>query len=289
MLLKKIKVSLYMVAGFILFGTANVKADNVTIYGIIDTGVEYLTHSGPNNTNLARMPSISASVPSRIGFRGTEDLGDGAKAFFVLESGFGADSGALNYGNRLFGRQANVGLSNQYGSITVGRQYNMTFYALLDSDILGPNNYAMSDLDSYLPNTRSDNAIGYLGKFSGISCGATYSLGRDAAGPAGPQATNCSGELAGDAQACRQWTVMAKYDAPSFGVSFSHDNQHGGPGAIAGLTRSDFHDVRSTANGYVKLDSWKIGAGLIHRNNTSAAGFTSNLYYLGAAYTPTAS
>jgi predicted porin len=272
------------IAALALLGTAGAHADNVTIYGIVDTGVEYLNHSGPNDTNLVRMPNITSSVPSRFGFRGTEDLGGGTKAFFVLESGFAIDTGSLNYGNRLFGRQANVGLSNQYGSITLGRQYNMTFYALLGSDILGPNIYAMSNLDSYLPNTRSDNAVGYLGKFGGLSFGATYSLGRDAAGPGGPQATNCGGESAADKQACRQWTAMAKYDGANYGVSASYDRMNGGPGALFGLTRSDFKDVRSTLNGYVKLNSLKIGGGILNRRNTSAASFTSNLYYIGAAY-----
>ena len=274
-----------IVAGLVICAAANVSAQaSVTIYGIIDSGVEYINHTGPNNGSLIRMPSITASVPSRFGFRGTEDLGGGTKAFFILENGFGSDTGGLNYGGRTFGRQALVGLSNEYGAISLGRQYNMTFYALLNSDILGPNAYAMSNLDFYLPNTRSDNAIGYLGKFGAWSAGATYSLGRDAAGPGGPQATNCGGELAADTRACRQWTAMAKYDAATYGISTSYDRLNGGPNALFGLTNSQFHDDRSTLNGYVQLASLKIGAGLIHRANFSAASFKSNLIYLGASY-----
>ena len=272
-------------------------ADNVTIYGIVDNGVEYLNHTGPNNASLVRMPNFTASIPSRIGFRGTEDLGGGANAFFVLESGFGPDTGGLNYGNRLFGRQANLGLSNEYGTMTLGRQYNMTFYAMSDSDILGPSAYAIADLDNYLPNTRSDNAVGYLGKFSAFTFGGTFSLGRDAAGAAGasPQATNCAGEVPGDAQACRQWTAMVKYDAGMYGVSASYDNQRGGAGVVFGnpgpayaLSNSNYGDIRTTLNGFVKLDSLKIGGGVLNRRNTSASSFVSNLYYLGALYPVTA-
>ena len=162
----------------------------------------------------------------------------------------------------------------------------MTLHAMIDSDILGPNVYAMANLDSYLPNTRTDNAIGYLGKFGAVSVGATYSFGRDGAGPAGPQATNCPGELASDHQACRQWTAMVKYDGADYGISASYDNMHGGPNASFGLTSSDFRDVRSTLNGYVKLSGLKIGGGVLHRSNstTPAASFNSNLYYVGALY-----
>lgn len=285
----KLKGSVVL-AGLALCGVATVHAQtSVTFYGIVDTGVEFINHAGPTSKSLVRIPNITASVPSRFGFRGTEDLGGGAKALFVLESGFGSDTGGLNYGNRIFGRQAFVGLSNQYGTISLGRQYNMTFYALLNSDILGPNAYAISNLDSYLPNTRSDNSIGYLGKFGPWSAGATFSLGRDAAGPAGPQATNCGGELVGDVQACRQWTAMAKYDDEQFGVSASFDRQNGGPNALFGLTNSNYHDDRSTLNGYFVIAGAKIAAGILHRNNYSAASFKSNLYYLGASYAITPS
>ena len=262
-------------------------AQNVTIYGLLDNGIEYLNHTGPDNRSLVRMPNITASAPSRIGFRGTEDLGNGVKASFVLESGIAIDSGALNYGNRLFGRQANVALSNAYGSVTLGRQYDMTFYALLEADILGPNIYAASNLDAYLPNTRTDNAVGLMGKTGQVAYGVTYSTGRDAAGPGGPQATNCGGELSTDAKACRQWTAMVKYSGEQGGVSASYDRMNGGPNALFGLTKSSFSDQRSTLNGYVKFGAVKVGGGVLHRTNTSAASFSSNLYHLGMTYTYT--
>ncbi len=254
---------------------------SVTIYGIVDTGVEYLNHSGPDDRSMVRMPNITASVPSRFGLRGSEDLGGGLKALFVLESGIAIDTGALNYGNRLFGRQALVGLSSKYGTLSLGRQYNMTFYALLDSDTMGPNIHAMVNLDSYLPNTRSDNAVGYLGKFDGFSVGSTYSLGRDAGSTGGPQATNCAGEKPGDAQACRQWTGMVKYDGGAYGVSGSYDRMHGGVGALFGLTSSNYTDTRSTVNGFVKWGTTKIGGGVISRRNEAVTSLKSNLVYLG--------
>src|SRR5437868_2971195 len=90
-------------------------AQSVTLYGLVDTGIEFLNHAGAGGNTVARMPNLSGTVPSRWGLRGTEDLGGGLKANFVLESGFGADSGSSNQGGRLFGRQAWVGLGNQWG------------------------------------------------------------------------------------------------------------------------------------------------------------------------------
>jgi len=119
------------------------------------------------------MPNLSASVPSRWGLRGTEDLGGGLKSQFVLESGFAPDTGVANFGNRLFGRQAWVGLSGNWGQVAFGRQYTMMFWATLDSDILGPNTFGSGALDPTIPNSRADNAISYKGKFGGLTVGAT--------------------------------------------------------------------------------------------------------------------
>src|SRR5437762_2042426 len=180
---------------------------SVTLYGVIDTGVEYVSNVGANGHGLVRMPNLTATVPSRWGIRGSEDLGGGLKSIFVLESGFSPDSGSSNQGGRLFGRQALVGLTNQYGQLSFGRQYTMLFWATLDSDILGPNVYGSGSLDSYLPNTRADNAVSYKGTFGGFTVGATYSFGRDTvnAGPS-PAGTNCAGENAADSKQCREWS-----------------------------------------------------------------------------------
>ncbi len=62
---------------------------------------------------------------SRWGLKGTEDLGGGLKALFQLENGFNASNGKAAQGGLMFGRQAYVGLSdNQWGSVTLGRQYD---------------------------------------------------------------------------------------------------------------------------------------------------------------------
>ena len=265
----------------------------VTLYGTIDTSVEHLTNVGATKGGLTRMPSLTGSIPSRWGIRGSEDLGGGLRAVFTLESGFAPDSGTLNQGGRAFGRQAAVGLSGAWGTLSLGRQNTMLFWSLTDADLFGPNAYGLASHDNYIPNARVDNSVSWLGKFSGFTAGATYSLGRDAvnAGPS-PSGTNCAGESATDSKACREWSVLLKYDAPSWGLAAAIDEIRGGTGAFAGLVRSDLKDTRVVVNGYYKLGAVKLAAGVLQRDNEAAAPLSgtngqsskSNLYWLGASY-----
>lgn len=261
------------------------QAQAVTLYGVIDTGIEYLNHVGTASNSVVKMANLSGTVPSRWGLRGTEDIGGGMKANFVLESGFAPDSGVTNQGGRLFGRQAWVGLSGNWGQVSLGRQYTMLFWAMLDTDILGPNAYGSSSLDNYLPNARADNAIAYKGKFGGFTVGATYSFGRDSvnAGPS-PSGTNCAGETAGNMTTCREWSAMLGYETNWWGVLAAYDSLRGGPGAFAGLTSSELKDDRATVGGYALVGHAKIGAGWLARRNGALATPRSNMYYAGVAY-----
>ncbi len=269
---------------------------SVTIYGIVDTGVEHLTNVGAAGGTLTRMPGLTGSLPSRLGFRGSEDLGAGLKAVFTLEMGIGLDAGSLNQGGRVFGRQAFVGLAGPWGSVTLGRNYSMLYWAVFDGDLLGPNAFGIGSLDSYVPNTRVDNSMAYRGTFSGVTVGATYSVGRDTvnAGPS-PAGTNCAGENATDSKACREWSALVKYDSPTWGAALGADAIRGGAGAFAGLVRSDLEDRRVTLNGYAKLGTQvKLAAGLLRRDNdaavaasaTNGATSRSNIVWLGAAWSP---
>lgn len=273
------KTAIVAAAAVLCSGAA--MAQQVSIYGIVDAGVAHTTNANAAGDSVTKMPSLTASVPSRIGFRGAEDLGNGVAANFALETGFGPDTGTLGQGNRLFGRQAWVGLKGAYGQLMLGRQNNMTFVSIAKADVMGPNIFSISSLDSYLPNARSDNAVGYLGTFSALTVGATYSLGRDTSAAGGPGATGCAGESATDSQACRQATALVSYDTKAFGVLGAYDVLRGGAGAAAGLTSSDYQDRRTSFNGYAMAGATKIGAGLIARRTEAAATTRSDLYYLG--------
>jgi predicted porin len=81
---------------------------SVTLYGIIDEGINY-------NSNMkgGRSYALQSGVMqgSRWGLRGAEDLGGGLRATFVLENGFDLNSDKASQGGLLFGRQAYVGFA----------------------------------------------------------------------------------------------------------------------------------------------------------------------------------
>ena len=274
--------------GFAL-ATGAACAQSVQLYGAIDTGLEYVTHADANGDGVLRMPNVTSGLmPSRWGLRGQEDLGDGLKVSFTLESGFGPDNGVQAQGGRLFGRQAWVALGSRWGQVTFGRQYNATLFAIGESDVMGPAVYGLGSLDNYIPNTRSDNAIGYRGTYDQFTTVLTYSLGRDVSAAGGPAATNCPGERADDGKACRQVAGTLKYDSSGGGVAIGYDQFRGGPNAAGGLTDSDRTDTRQLLTGYVKFGQLKLGAGWVARTTRAAVKSDSDLYYLGASYPLTA-
>ena len=260
---------------------------SVAIYGLIDVAVEHVTNVGPSGTGLNRMPSATGSLPSRLGFRAGEDLGDGLSAVVVLEQGFAPDMGTFTQGGRAFGRQSYVGVVAPWGSLTVGRQYTMLYWSILDADILGTNIYGSGSLDAYIPNARADNAVAYRGTFSGLTVGATFSVGRDGVNAGSPAGTNCGGE-SGDARECRDWSALLKYDSPAWGAALAFDEIRGGPGALASLVSSSLRDQRLSVNGYVNFASLRLAAGLVRRDNDGGAATPrSDLWYVGALYAAT--
>ena len=258
---------------------------SLTLYGVLDSSVAYTSNVNAAGDSQVKIPTLTGSLPSRFGIRGAEDLGGGLQAVFALESGFGVDTGALGQGGRLFGRQSWVGLKGRFGSVMLGRQMNMSFWATQKSDIMGPALFSISSLDLYLPNARSDNAIGYMGTFSDVTLGATYSLGRDASGAGGPAATGCAGEVAGNAKACRQITALLGYDTGRYGATASYDILYGNAGAANGLSSSRNVDRRVIVSGYAMIAQLKIGGGVIERTIRAASGpVDTQLLYFGAAY-----
>ncbi|HSW19114.1 MAG TPA: porin, partial [Ramlibacter sp.] len=131
----------------------------VSIYGLVDVALEHVSHVGASGAGLTRIPGVTGSLPSRLGFRGTEDLGGGLGSVFTLEMGLAPDSGNLNQGGRVFGRQSFVGLTSPWGSLTMGRQYTMLFWSMLDADVIGPAMHSIGAFDSYLPNARIDKSV----------------------------------------------------------------------------------------------------------------------------------
>lgn len=138
-----------------LFAVAAHAQSSVTLYGVIDAGVVYANNSHvPGSASSGQSWGVgSGNVSDTLwGLKGSEDLGGGLHAIFKLENGFNVNNGAFTQSNEIFGRQALVGLqSNQYGTITLGKQYDSTV------DYLAPLSAAGQDLGNNLAAHPFDN------------------------------------------------------------------------------------------------------------------------------------
>ncbi|MDR5857795.1 porin [Caballeronia sp. LZ062] len=151
---------------------------SVTLYGVIDTGIAYVSHANVAGDHLFGMVNGTLSGP-RWGLKGQEDLGGGLKALFQLESGFDPGTGRLNQGGREFGRQAFVGLSgNQWGTVTLGRQYDPSVdmvQGLTADNYWGAAFATPGDVDNYDNSLRVSNAVKYVSPvFSGFQFEGIY-------------------------------------------------------------------------------------------------------------------
>ena len=101
----------------------NQASGKVEVYGRIDI------FAGSEKENAGSVGAASVKVlgsgglsGSRLGIRGSEDLGGGLRAVFTLEQGFNADVGTLGQGGRAWGRRAIVGLAGSFGQFDLGRR-----------------------------------------------------------------------------------------------------------------------------------------------------------------------
>ena len=187
-------------------------AANVQVYGLIDTSLSFVHSdadiSGEDSKNSFTMENAE-QFGSRFGLRGSEDLGNGMKVSFVLESGFESDTGALDtkQRGRLFGRESNVTVSGGFGDVTFG-------LIPIFGSVLGANglfraldpvtaNYTVgfgSGFATASSMTRVDNAISYkTPTFAGFTGYAMYSFkvnGKDGAGQEGDGSTDRYASLA---------------------------------------------------------------------------------------------
>jgi predicted porin len=96
---------------------------SVTIYGRFNTTAESVDAGGVKTKQLV-------NNSSRIGFKGTEDLGGGLKAGFQLEHGFNADTGTT--GSSFWGRQSEVNLGGAFGTVRMGNFTSEAYFATAD-------------------------------------------------------------------------------------------------------------------------------------------------------------
>jgi len=182
------KKSLIALAALSAFATAAQAQSSVSVYGIIDTGYGWKTNNGQDSTATA--PSTytqksgdffaSQSISSRLGFKGTEDLGGGLKAHFVTESDINPVTTTTVIGNN---RQSYVALeSSSFGTVAVGYQYSpvhLTLGAL--SPAVGGLNNVVGDL-SYKNGpqyTARANAVSWVKSFGPVTTAVAVGSAKD--------------------------------------------------------------------------------------------------------------
>jgi predicted porin len=193
---------------------ASFAQSSVTLYGIADVWFGSVKSGDVTNTVI----QSGGVAGSRFGFKGSEDLGGGLKANFLLEQGFNIDSGSTAAG-QAFSRQSYVGLSGGFGEVKMGKTW--TAY----DDIAGATqtvfDSALSPIgiwasQSYNPNPA--NAIYYVSpKMGGFSVAVDYALGENKDTP-----------LPGDASSVAAINVQYAGGPVSVGMAYQTEEPQGG-------------------------------------------------------------
>ena len=169
------------------FAASAFAAPSVTLYGIIDTGLNY-THYRADDGKTASTDTFSMasgqSSGSRWGLRGDEKIGS-VTVGFNLENGFNSDDGTETM-SRLFGREASVHVAGKYGTLYAGREGKLisTAGAAAMGGIFSPFSVLWGDAGIKAQTGtdwgRIDNSLTYVSpSFSGLEIRAQYSFKND--------------------------------------------------------------------------------------------------------------
>jgi predicted porin len=157
------KIFATLAALSVVSGTAAAQSA-VTVYGALDIGVRRVTNGDTSVNSL----SSNGNNTSRFGVKGIEDLGDGLKAGFVLESGLTPDTGTQSDATRFWNRRSTVSLLGPFGEVRAGRDYSVTYLGYYQYDVWSDIGItSVAKFDSSLgstrdTNVRADNQIVYF-------------------------------------------------------------------------------------------------------------------------------
>jgi predicted porin len=230
---------------------------SVTLYGSLDAGLVYSNNQGGHSNWQQGSGSVSNTY---FGLRGSEDLGAGLHAIFTLESGFNLNNGQNSESGTLFNRKAYVGLqSDQYGALTLGRQYDSQVDYLSPLAASGAgygNNLAAHPFDNDNLNASFSikNAVKYASpNFAGLQFGGLYGF------------SNAAGQFANN----RAWSAGASYDnGPlNFAASYLQLNNSGNANLGGAVSQGS-----GTAAIAANLQR-SFGAGLNYTYGPATAGF----------------
>lgn len=269
-------------------------AQSVTLYGVADIWFGTTSETGQPTQTVLDSGGVSGS---RWGLKGTEDLGGGLKANFLLEQGFTLDDGKqVGTG---FNRQAYVGFSGGFGEVKLGNVYtayddiSAAANAAFDSALAPQVNVWASTGYTSNPNNNIYYASPVMGGFSGA---ISYALGEDK-----------DKVVPGDASSTTSLHVKYEGGPLYVGLGYQTEDPQGG-GASTDYTRlNGTYDlgVAKVLLGYGRVSApagaatteWEIGAdfpvsaaltisgGFARSSDNVAAGdATRKGYGLAAAY-----
>ena len=302
--MKKSYIALAALA--LVSGVASAQS-SVTVYGKVDLGM--VLDSGNAGGKSVRLSS-GVTGGSRLGFKGVEDLGDGYKAGFTLETGFCADSAAGNPAtvkngsttvgtttvpnfctgsNAFMGRQAHGDLTGAFGALVAGRQFSLGYQAISAFDPFG-SGYAGQTVNLVDPSgTRLNNSVRYttpavygLTASGEIQFGETtgnWQAGREtggqvawASGPAYVAFTVYDLENAnGSGIARKNFQFGGTYD---FGIVKVHGLVQKSDGDPTGAKKVDVLDLMGGVT--VPLGGGALMASYVHHNDRTSAATFSN-------------
>jgi predicted porin len=250
----KLKNKIFTIAATASISTLAHAQSSVTLYGIIDAGINYVSNAG-GGRQIALTSGVNNG--SRFGLRGSEDLGGGLKAIFQLENGFDVSSGKLQQGGLMFGRQAFVGLSNNVGSLTLGRQYDSVVDYMgqfAASDQWGGNIGAHpGDLDNFNNTYRVNNSLKFRSStYHGFSVEGVYGLGG----------------VAGDVSRNQAWSLGAGFSSGPLALGVAYLDVRNpnlsffGNSSQTPLTAATANATSPVFSGYLSARSYQVlGAG----------------------------
>ena len=200
-------------------GTASAQS-STTVYGLINIGLVY----SKSDVAPTRWGVDSGGWwGSRLGFRGSEDLGNGTSVIYQLENGFSPDTGTAGQGGRIFGRQSWVGLKGDFGTVRFGRTWTPSYCLLTDvidpfedgmsgaaESFFGRNIYAAIDI-------RTQNAVFYSKQQGPLKAEVSYAFG----------------ETAGSMSANRQISGAFTYTAGKLKLAYGYQNNNDANGTGA--------------------------------------------------------
>ncbi|CUK10894.1 MULTISPECIES: porin [Achromobacter] len=277
--MKRITLSL-AAAGLGLAAGAASAETSVTLYGIADVSIRYVnTSDGQTGQDGSRIAMANGAISnSRWGLRGSEDLGDGNRAFFRLEQGFNVQNGKASDTSKTFNRLAYVGLDGgKIGALTLGLQ-NTVIQDLM-ADYFDPLTVGNYNENSWLPaamgRVRTNNAFRYSNTLGDLAVAAQWANGDKWSDRAAGQQMGISlrytvGQLglggafqktfgANDSDLRQQvWNLSASYQFESakiFAGYFNGRDQTGWVNAVMGGTTTANLDRKD--NGYFAGVTWQ--------------------------------